>query len=288
MLRADLWMPIRFTDGQRAARRSNNLQMLGRLAAGASVQSAEAELRNIFAALIAEYPALRGDNVRVAGLHAENTRNIRKPLVLLFGAVVMVLLIASTNVAALLFARGVQRQRELAVRSALGASAWDTMRPALVESALLTAVSAVVGLVLAAFGVKTIGLLAAARIPQLNGLSLNNVVLAFALLLSSVAALVCGAAPGWRSTRVDPQDALRSGRGGSGQGTSPRTSLVGRSRNLAVARAAHRSWPGHAASGIDSLWHQPARRGHLDAGRTVDDGGGDGGCTHSSTTRVES
>ena len=214
LFRADLWTPIRFTDQQRAARRNNNLQTLGRLADGASLESAQAELRGIFANLIDENPQLRGDNVRIAALQAENTRGIRKPLILLFGAVVIVLLIAATNVAALLFARGVQKQRELAVRSALGASTWDTMRPALVESGLLTAVSVLVGLGLAALGVKTIGLLAASRIAQLNGLSLDHKVLAFALLLSSVAALVCGAAPAWRSTRVDPQDALRSGRGG--------------------------------------------------------------------------
>ena len=214
MFRTDLWTPIRFTDQQRAARRSNNLQTLGRLAPGATVQGAEAELRNIFATLIAENPQLRGDNVRVAQLQAENTRSIRKPLLLLFGAVVMVLLIASTNVAALLFARGVQRQREFAVRSALGAATWDTMRPALIESALLTAVSVLAGVGLAALGVRTIGLLAASKIAQLNGLSLDPKVLVFALVMSSVVALACGAAPAWRSTRVDPQDALRSGRGG--------------------------------------------------------------------------
>jgi predicted permease len=214
VLRADFWMPIRFTPQQRSARRNNNLLTFGRLAPGATVAGAEAELRNIFANLINENPQLRGDNVRVAALHAENIRTIRKPLLLLFGAVVTVLLIAATNVAALLLARGVQKQRELAVRAALGASRWDAMRPALVESALLTAISVVAGVGLAALGVKTIGLLAASRIAQLNGLTLDPKVLGFALLLSIVVALVCGAAPAWRSTKVDPQDALRSGRGG--------------------------------------------------------------------------
>jgi putative ABC transport system permease protein len=213
VFRSDLWMPTRFTDQQRAGR-NNYLQTLGRLADGATVQSAEAELRTIFATLIAENPQLRGDNVRVAALHAENTRSIRKPLLLLFGAVVIVLLIAATNVAALLFARGVQKQREFAVRSALGASRWDTMRFPLIESALLTVTSVVVGIALAALGVKTIGLLAASRITQLNGLTLDPKVLVFAVLLSSVVALACGAAPAWRSTKVDPQDALRGGRGG--------------------------------------------------------------------------
>jgi putative ABC transport system permease protein len=214
VLRADLWMPVRFTDQQRSARRSNSLLTFGRLAPGATVESAEAELRLIFATLISEYPQLRGDNVRVAPLQAENLRGLRTPLLLLFGAVVIVLVIASINVAALLLARGVQKQRELAVRSALGAKSWDVMRPALIESALLTLVSIAVGVTLASFGVKTIGLLAAARIPQLNGLTLDPKVLVFAVVLSSVVALACGAAPAWRSTKVDPQDALRSGRGG--------------------------------------------------------------------------
>jgi predicted permease len=214
VLRAQLWMPIRFTSEQRAARRSNNLLTFGRLAPGATATGAQAELQNIFANIVNEYPQLRGDNVRVDALHAENIRQIRKPMLLLFGAVVMVLLIAATNVAALLLARGVQKQRELAVRAALGASRWDAMRPALVESALLTAISVVVGVGLAALGVKTIGLLAASRIAQLNGLTLDPAVLVFALVLSSIVALVCGAAPAWRSTKVDPQDALRSGRGG--------------------------------------------------------------------------
>jgi putative ABC transport system permease protein len=230
MLRAEVWMPIRFTTAQLAARRSNNLLTLGRLAPGATVASASAELRGIFRNLVVQFPQLRGDNLRVAPLHAESLSSVRKPLILLFGAVCMVLLIAATNVAALLLARGVQRRREMAVRTALGATRWDTVRPVLLESFIISTASVVLGIALAAAAVKTIGLLAAARLPQLEGLRLDANVLVFALVISVVVAILCGAAPGWRSASVDPQDALRGGRGG-GAGRQQHRAL----RSLVVA-----------------------------------------------------
>ena len=223
---ADVWMPVRFTPQNLAQRRSNYLFMLGRLAPGATVQSAEAEMRGLFANLTATYPELRGENLRVAPLQSENLASIRTPLLLLLGAVCMVLLIAATNVAALLLARGVQRRRETAVRAALGATRWDTMRPALIESFLITLAGVVLGIGLAAGGVKTIGSLAAARMPQLAGLGLDLRVLAFALVLAIVVAIVCGAVPAWRSGSVDPQDALRGGRGG-GSGREHHRALEG-------------------------------------------------------------
>jgi putative ABC transport system permease protein len=214
VLRADVWMPIRFTPQQLAQRRSNFLLVLGRLAPNATVQRAESDLRGHFSSLIATYPELRGDNVRVAPLQAENLQSIRKPLLLLFGAVCMVLLIASTNVAALLLARGVQRRREMAVRVALGASRWDAMRPALIESFVITTAGVILGLALATGGVRTIGSLAAARMQQLAGLHVDLRVIAFSLTLAVIVAIVCGAVPALRSASVDPQDALRGGRGG--------------------------------------------------------------------------
>ena len=218
LLKADIWMAIRFTPQQLAQRGNNSLQMLGRLAPGATVESAETEMRGLFATLVATYPDLRGENLRVAPLQAENLASIKTPLLLLFGAVCMVLLIAATNVAALLLARGVQRRRETAVRAALGATRWETMRPALIESFMITGAGVVTGSALAFGGVKTIGSLAAARMQQLAGLSIDARVLGFALALSLVVAALCGALPAWRSGSVDPQDALRGGRGaGSGR-----------------------------------------------------------------------
>ncbi len=213
ILRADVWMPIRFQPNQLTQRRSNFLQLVGRLADGATAESAQSELRGLFAGIIASFPVLRGEDVRVGALQSESVQTIRTPLLLLFGAVCMVLMIAATNVAALLLARGVQRQREMAVRTALGATRWAAMRPPLAESLLITVIGASLGLALAVAGVRTIGALAAARMPQLAGLTLDLRVIAFAIALALVVGVACGVVPAWRGSAVDPQDALRAGRG---------------------------------------------------------------------------
>ncbi|HEX4684386.1 MAG TPA: ABC transporter permease, partial [Gemmatimonadaceae bacterium] len=214
VLQADVWVPLRFSPDQRSQRGNNSLLMLGRLAPGATAVSAQAEVRAIFARLVQQYPQLRGENLRVAPLVAENAAAVRKPLLLIFGAVCMVLLIAATNVAALLLSRGVHRRRETAVRSALGASRWQVMRPAILESLLIAILGTSIGFALAVGGVRSIGALAAAQMPQLAGLGIDGRVTGFGVALAVVTALVCAAAPAWRSASVDPQDALRGGRGG--------------------------------------------------------------------------
>ena len=233
ILQGDVWIPIRLSPNQLAQRGNNMLLMLGRLATGATSAAAEAELRAMFARLVDQYPQLRGENLRVAPLLAESAKSVRQPLLLLFGAVCMVLLIAATNVAALLLARGVHRQREMAVRTALGASRRHIVRPALVEALLISGLGAAVGLALAVVGVRTIGTLAAARMPQLAGLSVDARVVAFGVALALVVTIACGAAPAWRNTTVDPQDALRGGRGG-GSGREQHRAL----RALVVAEIA--------------------------------------------------
>jgi putative ABC transport system permease protein len=214
VLSADIWMPVRFTAANLTARRSNYLLVLGRLAPGATPMTAQTELRTVFGGIVAEHPELRGEDVRVAPLQAENVSAVRKPLLLLFGAVSMVLLIAATNVAALLLARGVQRRREMAVRTALGANRLAAMRPALVESLLITAIGVVLGIAIAVAGVRSIGALAGTQLPQLAGLSVDGRVILFALALAVAVAAACGVVPAWRGATVDPQDALRGGRGG--------------------------------------------------------------------------
>lgn len=214
MLQSDVWMPIRLTPDQLAMRGNNYLLMLGRLTKGATPASAQAELRALFAPLVTQYANLQDENVRVAPLVAESASVVKGPLLLLFGAVCMVLLIAATNVAALLLARGVHRQREMAVRTALGATRWHVMRPAITESLLIGALGAIVGFGLAAIGVRTIGRLAATQMPQLAGLGVDWRVIAFGVIVAFAVSLACGAAPAWRNTTIDPQDALRGGRGG--------------------------------------------------------------------------
>jgi len=214
VFRSQVWRPMRFSPEELSQRRSNYLSALGRLAPGATAQSAHAELVRLFDGIVAANPVLRGEQVRALPLVSEGARSVRKPLLLMFGAVCMVLLIAATNVASLLLARAVQRRRELAIRSALGGTRGQLMRPVLSESLVMTAIGLLAGLALAWVGVRTIGSVAAVRLPQLAGLSVDYRVIAFAIALAVVVAICCGGLPAWRSAAVDPQDSLRDGRGG--------------------------------------------------------------------------
>lgn len=233
VVRSQVWVPARFSPNELAQRRNNYLLALGRLAPGATVPAAHAELVRLFDGIAAANPQLRGEQVRAVSLVGEGVRSVKKPLLLMFGAVSMVLLIAATNVASLLLARAVQRRRELAIRSALGGSRNQLMRPVLAESLIMTGTGFVLGLALAWAGVKTIGALAAARLPQLAGLSVDYRVIAFAIVLAAIVAFVCGGLPAWRGAAVDPQDALRDGRGGGTSRTHHRVL-----RSLVVAEVA--------------------------------------------------
>ena len=225
VIRSDVWLPIRFTPQQRANRGSNYLRALGRLAPGATPASAQTEMMGILSKIAETFPHLRGEGLRVVPLQAEAVLPVKTPLLLLFGAVCIVLLIAATNVASLLLARGVQRRREFAIRTALGGNRWAVMRPMLAESLLLASVGLVFGLGLAWIGVRTIGTLAARRMPQLAGLSIDFRVVAFAAIMSMIVAVVCGVVPAWRSAAVDPQEALRSGGRGAGAGAGHHRAL---------------------------------------------------------------
>ena len=253
VIRADIWEPMRFGSSELGSRGSNYLLAIGRLAPGANVEGAHQEIARMYDHLGEVYPDQRGESTRVVPMQPDGVEAVRTPLVLLFGAVMMVLLIASTNVASLLLARGVQRQREMAVRTAIGASRWDVMRPVLAESLLIAATGAVLGLGLAMIGVSTIGKLAAIRMPQLAGLTVDVRIVAFALGVSAIVATLCAAIPAWRATQVDPQDAMRGGRGGgAGRGQPARARRAGGRRSGAVARAA--DWRGADAQGL----HQTA------------------------------
>lgn len=217
-LTSDLWITLRFTANEASWRGNNFLRLLGRLRPAITVDAAHTELVRAMDQLIEVYPDLRGEQVRVVPLHRESTRTVRGPLLLLLGATGLVLLIAVSNVASLLLARGVERRREVAVRAALGASPRDVVRTAMLDSLLLAATGTVLGLGLAWVGVRLIGGLAAARLPQLAGLGVDRSVLLVALVLGVVVSIGCGIAPAWRAARADPQDALRSGtRTGGGQ-----------------------------------------------------------------------
>lgn len=216
-LRADVWVPLRFTPEQASWRRSNFLLTVGRLRPGTQVEAADAELQGVMSGIVEAHPELRGEQVRVVPLHRESVRAVRGPLLLLLGSVGLVLLIAAANVASILLARGVARREEFAVRTVLGAKRRDIVRPALVESVLLAAVGSILGVGLAWAGVRLIRTLVPERLPQLAELSIDVPVLGFSLLLAAVVATICAVAPALQATSGDPQDALRAGgRGGTG------------------------------------------------------------------------
>jgi putative ABC transport system permease protein len=218
--RAQVWVPMRFSDEEREMRDNNFLLVMGRLAPGATPARAQSELVRLFDAMVEAHPELRGEGLRVLSLQAEGTRVVRAPLLLIFAAAAIVLLIAATNVASLLLARGVQRGREVAIRTALGGTRVQVMRPAMMETVVLTAVGLGLGILLAWLAVRSIGDMAAQRLPQLAGLAVNLRIVAFAIVLAILVALLAGLVPAWRGAVADPLDALHGGRGGA---PGPRT-----------------------------------------------------------------
>jgi len=219
VFRGDVWVPLRFDPGTSANRRSNHLMLIGRLADGATMTAAGSEFDRLMAGLIDAHPELRGEGIRVAPMALEATRSVRQPLLLLLGAVGLVLLVASGNVASLLLARAATHRRELAIRAALGANRTLLARRILSESALLVAGGGILGLALAWILVRVIGAMAQAQLPQLGSLALDGRVIGFALALAVTVTGLCGVVPAWRASRADPFEAMRAGgRGGAARG----------------------------------------------------------------------
>ncbi len=219
VFRADAWIPHRVPSGSMPGRFNNHLMLVGRLASGVSVAEAGLEFDRLMAGLIDTHPELRGEGIRVAPMAAEAVRSVRQPLLLLLGAVGLVLLVASGNVASLLLARAATHRRELAIRAALGANRALLARRLLSESAVLVSGGAVLGLGLAWILVRIIGSMAETQLPQLGTLTIDGRVMAFSLLLAVAVTGLCGIVPATRASRADPFEAMRSGgRGGASRG----------------------------------------------------------------------
>ncbi len=149
-------------------------------------------------------------NLRIEPMHDDLVADVRPQLVALMGAVVFVLLIACANVANLLLVRASARERELAVRAAIGGNRWRIVRQLVVESLVLAAIGGGAGLLLAQFGIDALIQLSPEGLPRATAVSLDGTVLAFTALASFAAALIFGVLPAWKASRPDVMDVLRS------------------------------------------------------------------------------
>jgi predicted permease len=194
-------------------------QAVGRLAEGVRFEQAQAEATTVFSRLSKSDPdPNRGSGIAVRPLHVELAATTKRALLVLFVAVFFVLLISCSNVANLLLARGAQRGRELAVRTALGAGRGRLARQVLTESALIALVSGIAGVTLASVALHYLIAIAPGDIPRIGEARLDPGVLWFGAVLSLLAALAFGSAPALKLFDSNPSESLRSG---AGQATHP-------------------------------------------------------------------
>jgi putative ABC transport system permease protein len=213
--RNDIWMPLAMTDQERNNQGSLNLAVLGRLKPGITINQAGNELRTIETSLPL---GTIGYTVNLVPLQKQMVGNIQRLLLVLLGTVVFVLLIACANVANLLLARASSRQKEMAIRGALGAGRWRVIRQLLTESMLLSLLGGLLGSLLAMWGTPLLVSLIPDKVPRIHEISVDLRVLGFALLISIITGIVFGLAPALQASRIDLNQSLKESARGTTSG----------------------------------------------------------------------
>ena len=229
---AEIYLPIAFTDLElRAFGQMYNNSVLARLKPGMTHEQAAAEANTLAGRFVAElYPAeLRGMplTMRATPLADEVVGNIRRILYVLLAAVGVVLLIACADIACLMLTRAAAREREMAIRTALGAGRSRVMRLILFETAVLAIIGGALGLALAWWGQRVLIAAAPIAVPRAPEITFDVRVLAFTLATATLAALVCGLLPALESARRESGSALKEGGRGASAGTRQRRLFAG-------------------------------------------------------------
>lgn len=232
---AELWVPRYQQPHDDQQRTADYMLGVGRTAPGATLDQVQEELHLLGSSLASIYPESNATTTfRAVPLRDYLLGDVRTPLLILFSAVGLVLLIACANVAGLMLARGVSRRREYALRGALGASVGRLVRQIGIETVLIAGLGCLMGIALAAGGTEIISRLGPDHLPRIDELRLDGVILAFAVSVAGVSALLSGITPSFQLSRSDLAGTLMDG----GRASTGGPSGVRLRRRLVVAEVA--------------------------------------------------